>query len=267
MTKISSKLVLITGGASGIGKLLSKKVLELGGKLVIWDIDKAGLEQTINEFESWGEVQGYVVDIGDTGRVKEMARKVENEVGSIDVLINNAGIVYGGYFHEFSSEEINKTMMVNSVAPMQLTLAFLPEMIKRKSGHICNITSLAGLVSNPKLAVYAGSKWATTGWSDSLRLEMEQLKTGVKVSTITPYYINTGMFRGVKSRIPILDQHKVVEKIIKAIEKNQIHLSLPFSMRFIRFAQGLFPIWFYDWFVGQIIGVYKTMDNFKGRNN
>jgi short-subunit dehydrogenase len=95
---------------------------------------------------------------------------------------------------------------------------------------------------------------------------MQQLKTGVKVSTITPYYINTGMFRGVKSRIPILDQHKVVEKIVKAIEKNRIILSLPWSMRFIRFSQGLFPIWFYDWFVGRIIGVYKTMDEFKGHD-
>lgn len=266
MTKISSKLVLITGGASGIGKLMGRKVLERGGKLMIWDLDKLKLKQTLEEFDAFGEVHGWVVDITNTRWIDEMARKMENEIGAVDILINNAGIVYGGYFHEFSAEKIDKTMKINSVAPMQLALLFLPGMMKRKSGHICNITSSAGLVSNPKMAVYAGSKWATTGWSDSLRLEMQQLKTGVKVSTIAPYYINTGMFRGVKSRIPILDQHKVVGKIIKAIEKNRIILSLPWSMRFIRFSQGLFPIWFYDWFVGRIIGVYKTMDEFKGHD-
>ena len=121
------------------------------------------------------------------------------------------------------------------------------------------------MVSNPKMAVYTGSKWAATGWSDSLRLEMKQLKTGVGVTTVTPYYINTGMFDGVKSNIPILDQHKVAKKIIKAIESNRIYLSMPWSMHFVRFFQGIFPIWFYDWFVGSVIGVYKTMDEFKGR--
>lgn len=265
MTKIASKLVLITGGASGIGKLMGREVLERGGKLVIWDLNKLNLQQTLIEFEKLGEVYGYIIDVTNTVLVKEVAIQVENEIGVVDILINNAGIVYGGYFHENSSEKINKTMTVNAIAPMQLALNFLPGMMNRRQGHICNITSSAGLVSNPKMAVYAGSKWATTGWSDSLRLEMKQLKTGVGVTTVTPYYINTGMFDGVKSNIPILNQHKVAKKVISAIERNRIYLSMPWSMRFVRFSQGLFPIWFYDWFVGRVIGVYKTMDEFKGR--
>lgn len=267
MTKISSKLVLITGGASGIGKLMGREVLRRGGKLVIWDLDKINLQKTLDEFQELGEVYGHTVDITNTAWVKEMAGKLEAEIGGVDILINNAGIVYDGYFHENSPEKIEKTMKVNAIAPMQLAQTFLPGMMKNKNGHICNITSSAGLVSNPKMAVYAGSKWATTGWSDSLRLEMKQLKTGVGVTTVTPYYINTGMFAGVKSRIPILDQHKVSKKIISAIERNRIYLSMPWSMRFVRFSQGLFPIWFYDWFVGGVIGVYKTMDDFKGRKN
>ncbi|WP_037319886.1 SDR family oxidoreductase [Salegentibacter sp. Hel_I_6] len=265
MTKISSKLVLITGGASGIGKLMGREILKRGGRLVIWDLNKIHLQQTLNEFEELGDVYGYTVDITNTLWVKEMAKQVEDEIGPVDILINNAGIVYGGYFHENTSEKIDKTMKVNAIAPMQLALNFLAGMMNRKLGHICNITSSAGLVSNPKMAVYAGSKWAATGWSDSLRLEMKQLKTGVAVTTVTPYYINTGMFAGVKSNIPILDQHKVALKVIRAIERNKVYLSMPWSMRFVRFSQGLFPIWFYDWFVGGVIGVYKTMDDFKGR--
>ena len=265
MTKFSSKIVLITGGASGIGKLMGREVLRRGGKLVIWDINKLNLKQTLDELEEFGEVYGYIVDITNTAWIKEIAIQVKDEIGSVDILINNAGIVFGGYFHENSSENIDKVMNVNAIAPMQLALTFLEGMMERKHGHICNITSSAGLVSNPKMAVYAGSKWAATGWSDSLRLEMKQLKTGVGVTTVTPYYINTGMFDGVKSNIPILDQYKVAGRIIKAIEKDRIYLSMPWSMRFVRFSQGLFPIWFYDWFVGRVIGVYKTMDEFKGR--
>jgi short-subunit dehydrogenase len=265
MTKFSSKIVLITGGASGIGKLMGREVLQRGSKLVIWDVDKINLQQTLEEFEEFGEVYGYTVDITNTAWIYEISKQVKDEVGPVDILINNAGIVFGGYFHENSSENIEKVMNVNAIAPMQLARTFLSGMMERKQGHICNITSSAGLVSNPKMAVYAGSKWAATGWSDSLRLEMQQLKTGVGVTTVTPYYINTGMFDGVKSNIPILDQNKVAKRIIKAIEKDRIYLSMPWSMRFVRFSQGLFPIWFYDWFVGRIIGVYKTMDEFKGR--
>ena len=265
MTKISSKLVLITGGASGIGKIMGREILKRGSKLVIWDVDKLNLQQTLSEFAELGEVYGYTIDITNTVWVQEIAKQVEEEIGPVDILINNAGIVYGGYFHENTSEKIDKTMKVNAIAPMQLALTFLPGMMKRKQGHICNITSSAGLVSNPKMAVYAGSKWAATGWSDSLRLEMKQLKTGIGVTTVTPYYINTGMFEGVKSNIPILDKDKVAKRIIRAIERNRIYLSMPWSMRFVRFSQGLFPIWFYDWFVGRLIGVYKTMDDFKGQ--
>lgn len=265
MTKFFSKIVLITGGASGIGKLMGREVLQRGSKLVIWDVDKINLQQSLEEFEEFGEVYGYTVDITNTAWIQEIATQVADEVGPVDILINNAGIVFGGYFHENSSENIEKVMNVNAIAPMHLARTFLSGMMERKQGHICNITSLAGLVSNPKMAVYAGSKWAATGWSDSLRLEMQQLKTGVGVTTVTPYYINTGMFDGVKSNIPILDQNKVAKRIIKAIEKDRIYLSMPWSMRFVRFSQGLFPIWFYDWFVGRIIGVYKTMDEFKGR--
>jgi len=127
MTKISSKLVLITGGASGIGKLMGKKVLERGGKLMIWDFDKLKLKQTLKEFDAFGEVHGWVVDITNTRWIEEMARKMEDEIGSVDILINNAGIVYDGFFHEFSAEKIDKTMKVNSLLLCNWHYFFFPE--------------------------------------------------------------------------------------------------------------------------------------------
>lgn len=139
-------------------------------------------------------------------------------------------------------------------------------MMGGNAGHICNIASSASLVSNPKMSVYAASKWAIFSWSDSLRLEMKQLQKDIKVTTILPYYINTGMFDGVQSRIPILDAESAAITIIKAIKKNKKIITIPgWIYRFTRFGQAFMSVDIFDWFAGRIMGIYKTMDDFKGR--
>lgn len=265
MKELKSKRVLITGGASGIGKLMGMIVLEKGADLIIWDINRENLEQARIELDGKGKVTVYEVDISNPEQVKSTASLVIAEHGGVDVLINNAGVVVGKYFHKHTFNDIKKTMDVNSNAPMYITQEFLPGMLDRNTGHICNIASSAGLISNPKMSVYAASKWAVIGWSDSLRLEMQQLKKNISVTTVTPYYINTGMFSGVRSVVPILKADKVAHKIIRAIERDRIFLSMPWSVRFVRFGQGLLPVWLFDLVVGKLLGVYKTMEHFVGR--
>jgi short-subunit dehydrogenase len=264
MSEFKGKKVLITGGASGIGKIMGKLALERQAELVIWDINQAKINDTMIEFTAIGNVHAYRVDVSNREQIKETADKVKEEIGRVDILINNAGIVIGKYFKDHNDNDITTTMSVNSLAPMYIALEFLSAMIDNKSGHICNIASLAGLISNPKMSVYAASKWAVIGWSDSLRLEMKQLKTHVHITTINPYYINTGMFDGVKSLIPVLNPEKVAEAIVRAIEKDRIFLSLPWSMQLIRFCQGIFGVRGFDKIVGNILGIYKTMDHFVG---
>lgn len=266
MKDLNAKKILITGGASGIGKLMAKIMLQKGAEVIIWDINQGNINLCIEELSAYGKISGYSCDVSNQQIVHEVAVLVRRDIGIIDVLINNAGIVVGKYFHEHSLDEINRTMNINANAPMICTLEFLPDMMKQNSGHICNIASSAGLISNPKMSVYAASKWSVIGWSDSLRLEMVQLKKNIGVTTVTPYYINTGMFDGVKSSIiPILKPQYVARRIVKAIEKNKVILSMPWSMRFVRFSQGLLPIFIFDWFVGKVLGIYKTMDHFTGR--
>ena len=266
MSRLEGKIVLITGGASGIGKIMSRLFLERKARVVIWDIDQNKMNETITELSAIGNVTGYVVDISKVDEIKEAAKKVKIEVGIVDVLINNAGIVVGKYFHEHSTFDIIKTMEINAHAPMLITSEFLEGMIHQDSGHICNIASSGGLISNPKMSVYAASKWSLIGWSDSVRLEMQQLKKNVKVTTILPYYINTGMFDGVQSKIPILDPERAALTIVKAIEKNKIMITLPgYIYRVTRFAQALLPIKAFDWFAGSVLGIYKTMEHFTGR--
>lgn len=268
MKNFENKIALITGGASGIGKIMARLLLERKAKVIIWDINNDNINKTIAELESKGFISGYQVDVSNIEQIKHASNLVKQEVGVVDVLINNAGIVVGKNFHEHTTSDILKTMEINANAPMLVAQAFLTDMMQQNSGHICNIASSAGLISNPKMSVYAASKWSVVGWSDSLRLEMEQLKSNVNITTIMPYYINTGMFDGVQSRIPILEPEATSLTIIKAIEKNKRMLTIPgYIYRLTRISQGLLSIKGFDWIAGGLLGIYKTMEHFTGRKH
>lgn len=267
MSHIENKIALITGAASGIGKLMGKLLLQKGlHTLVIWDVNEKLLYSTTNELVQQGfKVLPYVVDVMDTNAVIAAAQQVKKDAGKIDILINNAGIVVGKSFAEHSHNDIDRTMIINSSALMHITKEFLPDMIAEKTGHIVNISSAAGMVSIPKMSVYVASKWAVIGWSDTLRLEMEKLNSNVKVTTVTPYYINTGMFDGVKSIIPIVDPEVAARKIIKGIENNKLFVRMPVIVYTLLFVKGIFPARWFDVIVGKWMGIYNTMNDFKGR--
>lgn len=265
----SNKTVVITGGCSGIGKIMARKSFERGvAALVILDINEQGLEQTKTELSAFNkQIFTFTIDLFDPGQIKTVAEKIRATVGNIDILINNAGIIIGKYFHEHSHADIQRSILINTNAVMHLTLELLPQMIDRNSGAICNIASSAGLISNPKMSVYAASKWAVVGWSDSLRLEMKQLKKNISVTTIMPFYISTGMFDGVRSKVlPILKPETASEKIIRAIEKERKLPAMPLPYWFIRLAQGILPLPVFDWVMKDVLGIYDTMKEFKGRN-
>ncbi len=269
MSDFKNKKVLITGGASGIGLLMGKMALQNGaGELIIWDINQKLVAQEINNLVADGyKVSGQKVDVSDGQSVNEAATTLIDEGKVPDILILNAGIVSGKYFHEHLNGEIEKTIGVNVLGCMLVARAFLSEMILRKSGHIVTIASAAGMLSNPKMAVYAASKWAALGWSESLRLEMELLKTGIHVTTVTPSYIDTGMFDGVRTNFlfPTQKPEKAVSKIIQGIQKNRIFVRVPFMVYSIPFFKGILPTKWFDLIVGKVLGVYKSMNNFKGR--
>jgi short-subunit dehydrogenase len=124
------------------------------------------------------------------------------------------------------------------------------------------------MLSNPKMSVYAASKWAVIGWSESVRLEQSKLKSGVKVTTVTPSYIDTGMFSGVKMNalIPILKPETAAKKIITGIEKNKIFVRMPAMVSLIPFLKGIVPVKVFDT-VASWLGVYDSMNDFKGRTS
>lgn len=266
--KFENANVLITGGASGIGKIMGRMALEKGAKcFIIWDINLAGIEATRKELAKYGKVKGYVVDVSDYEIVTLAYRKAVEDCGNIDIVINCAGIITSNKtFDRQTEDEMRRTLSINTLAPMFVTRAALPDMLERNSGHVCTIASAGGMLSNPKMSVYAASKWGAIGWSDSVRIELQEMKSQVHVTTVAPYYINTGMFDGVKSPvIPILKPEYVAKRVIRAIERNKPFKGIPFGFHFIRFWQFLLPTRLFDWFFGEVMGIYHAMDAFTGR--
>lgn len=269
--------VLITGGASGIGRIMGRICLEKGASnLIVWDINQANIDKTEAELSdvkpaeagvSKGQIHSYIVNVSDPQAIKLAYEKVKSEVGEVDILVNCAGIVRGNNtFDKQTVQDIDLTMDINANAPMYVALAVLPDMLRRDRGHICNIASAAGMLGVPKLSVYCASKWAVIGWTESMRVELKQARSHVRVTSVAPYFINTGMFDGVNSKVfPILDPEKTAAKIIRAVEVGKSFRGIPFAYHFIRIWQGLLPNFLFDFIFGKVFGVYSVMDHFTGR--
>ena len=137
----------------------------------------------------------------------------------MDILINNAGLVQGKFFHELDERMALKTMAVNFESNMWTVREFLPDMLKVNEGHIVAICSLAGLVGQGGMTDYSASKFAQYGFHEGLRIEMKILKKNIPVTTICPWIINTGMFSGCQTPLlaGLLEQEDVVNRIVTAI--------------------------------------------------
>lgn len=268
MSNIRGAQVLITGGASGIGKLMASECLRRGARrIIIWDIDQVALNDSLRAWVSEGyEVLGTVIDITSTDDIQVAASAVIEQFGSIDILINNAGIITGKLFEDHTHSEIDRTMQVNTQAMMHITRAFLPAMIASGRGHLVNIASAAGMASNPRMSVYVASKWAVIGWSESVRLELEAKGLDLHVTTVTPFYISTGMFDGVRSPIvPIVRPDRAACKILNDVERNRIFSRMPWIVYAMPFFRGILPQRWFDVLIGKWFGIHESMRGFRGR--
>ncbi|NWX40833.1 RDHE2 dehydrogenase, partial [Steatornis caripensis] len=237
---VSSEVVLITGAGSGVGRLLSLKFASLGATVVLWDINQEGLKETSRLARENGamRVHSYICDCSKRQDIYRVADQVKKEVGDVSILVNNAGIVTGKTFIDSPDSLVEKTMEVNIMAHFWTYKAFLPAMMASNHGHLVSIASLAGLVGISCLSDYCASKFAAIGFAQSIDSEMRNLgKTGIKTTIVCPYFINTGMFDGCRTKwpslLPILEPEYVAEKIITAVRQDQEILLLPRSLRLL----------------------------------
>lgn len=253
MTTVAGKVAVVTGGASGIGRLIAMKLARLGARVVIYDLDRGRMDAVIREIsaETGREAHGYLCDVSDRVAVYEVAERVRREVGTVGILANNAGVISGAKLLDLPDEKIEATMKTNVLALFWMTKSFLPGMLADNSGHVVTIASAAGLVGVNRQTDYSASKHAAVGFGESLRAELRNSgHTGVKTTTVEPYYVNTGMFSGVKTKprlgLPLLEEDHVAEKIVQAIQRDRLEVRLPPLINLTPVLRALLPLPLFD---------------------
>jgi all-trans-retinol dehydrogenase (NAD+) len=271
--ELSDKCVVVTGGAMGIGLATCKRLLSESAVVTIWDIDTAALKKAEKELRGYGRFFLHRCDVTEKREIQALVKTARREMGRIDILINNAGYVSGGDFIERPLAEWEKTVDVNLNALMYTTYAVLPEMYKRNSGFIVNISSAAGTIGVPELSAYTATKWGVWGLTESLRFEaVNRGKTGVKFSSIHPGYIAKGMFEGARLGIPgrwivpSVKDHDVIAKAIveSALKKEKYSPKRPRTINMnLRFRALMPDSWFQRFLI--VMGVTKSMRTWHGR--
>jgi NADP-dependent 3-hydroxy acid dehydrogenase YdfG len=234
MDAIRGKTVAITGAARGIGYATAKALLACGARVVIGDRDVARLESAVAGLSEVGMVSGHPLDVTDPESFATFLDKARTDgAGHVDVLINNAGVMPIGPFLEQSDQAIRTSVEVNFCGVLTGCRLALPEMVKRRSGHIVNVASLAGMVAVPGQVVYAGTKFAVVGLSTAMADEFAP--QGVEVSVVMPPFTNTELISGTRSvsASKPVEPEAIAAAIVKVLNKPKTHVSVPGGLRFI----------------------------------
>lgn len=270
---------LITGGARGIGLATARRLTALGTRVTLWDRDAAALDDAAMQLgpiaaaqDGQQRVHTETCDIRDRGAMQRALSATESALGPVDILINNAGHLAPGRLVDQDPETWMVTLEVNVDALVYLTRLVLPGMYERGHGHVINISSAAGTIGVPHLAVYSASKWAVWGFSEALRAESRPY--GVNVSSIHPSYIAQGMFAGARLQgmgrfiVPLLPSHDVVAEAIveAALRRGRTSPKRPRSVRLAVFLRGVLPD---PWFNRLVhwLGVTRSMSGWHGRGD
>jgi short-subunit dehydrogenase len=234
MDNIRGRTIAITGAARGIGHATAKALLTRGARVVIGDRDVAVLESAVTELAKFGQVTGYPLDVTDRESFAVFLDKARTDGdGHVDVLINNAGVMPVGPFLEQTEQSIRSSIEVNFYGVLTGCQLVLPEMVRRRRGHVVNIASMAGLVAVPGQVVYAGTKFAVVGLSTAMADEFAP--HGVEVTVILPTFTNTELIAGTKNtgaQKPVQPED-IAAAIVKALDKPKTHVSVPAPLRFV----------------------------------
>ncbi len=237
MKDFRDKVALVTGAASGIGRETAMELAREGCHLVLADINAEGLQEVGREVRALGrEALCVAGDIAEKSAVDELAKTAVSEMGHIDLLLNNAGVLFLGETRQMELADWEWIVGVNLWGPIRLTHALLPHMIERRAGHIVNTASIAGLVGTPGLAAYSLTKSALVGFSEALRVEVKRY--GVDVSVVCPGPIQsnlndhgrygsagakTGLSEGLLTRTAY-PAPKAARAIVRGIRKGKGHI-------------------------------------------
>ena len=237
MDNFHSKLVLVTGSASGIGRATALRFSEEGADLILVDINEEGLESAAREIECrGGKALWYKTDLREVDQVESLHKRVTDEAGTPDVLMNTAGVAIVTCVEEANLEDWRWIIEMNLWSCIYTTHFFLPDMIRRRSGHVINVASGAGLFAVPYQAPYNTSKHAVVGLTESIRQEMERY--GIGASVVCPGMIRTPIINSARligfgesaqkmAHRLASPPEKMADAIVRGVKKNKAVIMYP----------------------------------------
>jgi NAD(P)-dependent dehydrogenase (short-subunit alcohol dehydrogenase family) len=190
LRRLEGKACLVTGAASGIGAAIAERFAHEGGRVVCVDRDADGLSARVDRITSdGGEVQAVVADVSDRGQIESAVDGCARAYGTVDVLVNNAGVNLPGVFHQADDATIDRTLDVNLKGPIYACQAAIPHMLQHGGGSIVNISSVNGVVAEPLLTIYAASKGGVVMLSRGIALDYA--KQSIRCNVICPGWVDT----------------------------------------------------------------------------
>jgi NADP-dependent 3-hydroxy acid dehydrogenase YdfG len=235
LQNFAGAVVVITGGASGIGLATARALYAKGAHIVLSDINSQGLQQAgqrVREQNPASTTQVILApaDVTSEEQMQELMREALSASGRIDLVMTSAGIGRGGPIDTFSGEEMQTMMDINFMGTYHAVRAALPAMRQQGTGHIVMMSSVAGKLCPPMLTGYTATKWAIRGFSSALRAELYGTEIGV--TTVYPEWVDTPMVRQESNAlpgmevIPILTAEQVADAILQAVADDQHDLTL-----------------------------------------
>jgi short-subunit dehydrogenase len=239
MKSLEDKIVLITGAGGGFGQAMIRQFLQAGSHLILSDLRASTLQQTAETIVAAfsdrappGRILGYIeADLSHAAGCDTLYQQCQAVSPFIDMLINNAGVAVYGLTSDVPQEKWEALMEINLLSPMRLTAKFLPTMIARRSGHVVNVSSMAGLVGTPGLSAYSAAKFGLRGFGETLYAELKPYN--IDVTNIYPFFARTSILQlerfGEKMLRTIPDQMLydpdfIVAELIKGIRKRKLHV-------------------------------------------
>lgn len=229
--RVAGSRVLVTGAGQGLGFAIASAFAKAGAQVVVTDIDAERAREAAAKLPG---ACHYALDVTRTEQIADVRARIAAERGPIDVLVNNAGTVFGGPFLDVPIARHHTTVNVNFSGLLAVTHAFLPDLLARPAAHLVNIASASAVIALPNATTYAATKWAVLGFTESLQEELRLLgRNNVIVTAICPTYISTGLFSGADpgKAIGWLTAEDVAAAVLRAVEKRKEFVMLPWRMR------------------------------------
>lgn len=240
------KVVLITGGSSGIGRASAIQFAKKGASLILVARDKTKLDTVSNDLKKFNvSILTFECDVSNKLQVENMAKTILNKYGSVDILVNNAGFAIYGSVSKTSIEEIESQMATNYFGMVYCVKNFLPFMLKKKSGHIVNVASVAGSFGLPGIASYCASKFAMLGFSEGLKHELKG--SGVGITVVSPIMVRTNFFdhpsfeKMPKYSPTSLSPETVAKAVLRASNSSRLEIIVPSFVRGAVWMKETFP--------------------------